>query len=146
MVAPANQSQPFDIPGPAGTPPKKYLLWPWLTAIGVLAVVYFGVLIANSSNTGQFKPVNSTLKATVVSCSFTGGDLPMATVGFTITNNSTVTRNATVHIEYRDLAGSRIDTDTSYVRNIAPGDTVRTEESTLLNASADHGTCGIALS
>jgi hypothetical protein len=39
-----------------------------------------------------------------------------------------------VKIEYRDGGGNRIDTDTAYVRNIAPGDTVRTDESTILDA------------
>jgi hypothetical protein len=49
----------------------------------------------------------------------------------------------TIGIEYRDSSGARIDTDTARVRNVAPGDTVRTEETTLLDAGAPTGRCQI---
>lgn len=58
-------------------------------------------------------------------------------------NDGSRSDSATVSIEYRDSAGARLDTDTASVRNIAPGDTARTEESTILDAEADSGSCRV---
>ncbi|MGN9894712.1 hypothetical protein [Micromonospora sp. L31] len=45
-----------------------------------------------------------------------------------------------LEVEYRDVSGARLDTDTAYVGSVPAGDTVRGEESTFLNASPGSGT------
>lgn len=96
---------------------------------GVAVAVLVGIVNAVSG------PAAKNFKAAVTSCEATGSTLPTATIGLTVTNTSDRVRSATVKVEYRDGAGNRIDTDTAYVRNIAPGDTARTEESTILDAA-----------
>ena len=58
-------------------------------------------------------------------------------------NNGDTTRSATVAVEYRDGDGARLDTDTVYVRSVAPGDTARSDESTFLDAEAVSVRCVI---
>jgi hypothetical protein len=129
-------------PGPPVKPPNPKLVF-WTSPAGIaimlgaVAILFLvGALMTRSSGGEATKD----LAATIVSCDFTGDT---ATVGFTVTNNGAATQNATVHIEYRDGSGNRIDTDTSIVRKIAPGDTARCQEQTLLDAPATSGTCQI---
>jgi len=64
--------------------------------------------------------------------------------GFTVTNQGDQTRDVAVRIEYRDGDAARLDTDTSYVRDVRPGDTVRAEERTDLDVlPSDVITCEI---
>jgi hypothetical protein len=70
-------------------------------------------------------------------------DLWVGEIELAVTNNGDETETAQVEFEYRDADGARIDTDTAYVRDIAPGDTVRTTESTYLDVGATNGTCEV---
>jgi hypothetical protein len=79
-------------------------------------------------------PAADAFDVSVTSCNATGTTLATATIGLSVKNTSSSTKSATVKIEYRDGSGNRLDTDTAYVRNIAPGDTVRTDETTILDA------------
>lgn len=129
---------------PTPRAPRKHGFWS--TGLGfavlmggglvVLVAVILGVAAVNRS-------AADALRVTVTGCKVTTGDLPSGTVEFTVTNTSSYTRTARIGIEYRDSSGSRLDTDTSVVRDIAPGDTVRSSESTLLDAGAADGTCRI---
>jgi hypothetical protein len=83
------------------------------------------------------------MKVAVTGCSFAStGSLQTAKVDFTVTNTGATARSASVGIEFRDGAGNRVDTDTAYVKTVAPGDTVRASESTILDASVEStGRC-----
>lgn len=74
----------------------------------------------------------SDLDATITSCEAAGRT---ATVTITITNRGSAARTAKVDIEYRDGSGARIDTDSVRLRDIAPGDTVRSSETTILDVT-----------
>lgn len=126
-------------PAPAGPPVKppnsKLVFWTSGTGVvcmlliaGVLVLTLVGVINRIEG------PASSNFDTAVASCEATTGSLATATVGFTIKNTSSKVRSATVQIEYRDGSGSRLDTDTAYVRNIQAGDTVRHDESTILDA------------
>jgi hypothetical protein len=82
------------------------------------------------------------LDTTVTGCTSTS---TVATVQFTITNTGSRSQGATVHVEYRDGTGAQVDTDTTVVGAIQPGDTVRKEESTILDSAPAGGsiTCRI---
>ena len=136
----APPGQPYG-PPPAYTPPQRQGFWstgPGIALILVGALLLFcfgrGAIRGSSSHDG-----GSDMRVEVTSCSFGDGD--RATVGYRVTNNGDSTETARVRIEYRDSSGDRIDTDTAYVRSIAPGDTVRGEESTLLDAPVSSGRC-----
>ena len=145
-IVPGYPQQPPPAYAPAGPPAKppnsKLAYWTSPTGIVLMltAAVFLiiGIALLTPSNAST---AAKDLDITIVSCNFTGGDLSTATVGFTVTNHGKSTRTVVLHFEYRDSAGSRIDTDTSTVRNIAPGDTVRAEEPTLLDGPATSGTC-----
>jgi hypothetical protein len=137
-------------PAPAGPPPPqatKTRLTFWTRGPGViLVVVALGlVLFGVYAVTGGLKPGSSSandVDVSITSCTFTGSDsLPSAKVGLTATNHGDRTRSVRVSIEYRDSSGARIDTDTARISGIAPGDTVRTEETTLLDAGTTSGRC-----
>lgn len=138
--------QPQQAPPPAKRPPTRLDFW--LKGPGIIVVIVVGGILlyglyAAFGSGGQ--PAKVSAEARVVSCEIdSSGSLPQAKVGLTVRNTGDKTRSFTVSIEYRDSAGSRIDTDTAYVRSIAPGDTARTEETTLLDASVSSGgTCAI---
>jgi hypothetical protein len=109
----------------------------WTRGPGIVLIVIaaglllFGIYVL----AGGLNPPKAHFDVAVTNCDATRGELPMATVGLSITNKTSTTRSAVVHIEYRDADGSRLDTDTSRVSSIAPGDTARTQESTLLDAA-----------
>jgi hypothetical protein len=137
------------MPGPPPGWPRPPKISFWSTTKGSFTIIgiIFGSLalitvafagIAYLSNQGS-----SSMDAKILSCSFAGDTLPTATVEYTIKNNGNSTRGATIHIEYRDSSGNRVDTDTARVRSIQPGDTVRSEEVTFLDASVSSGTCVI---
>jgi uncharacterized protein (TIGR02588 family) len=112
-----------------------------LITVGVTlgAVALMAGLIALNQLTS---PSADSLDVAVTSCE---GNSTTATIGFTVTNKGTKdVAVAAVRVEYRDGSGARLDTDTSYVRQIKAGDTVRGEEVTVLDA-APAGTleCGI---
>lgn len=149
------QPQPHWQPGyqpPLGPPPVQPPAPPssrrdfWLKGPGViLVVIAVGLaLFSISLLSGVMDKKKISADAKVVSCSLgAASSLQTATVGISLTNTGDKTRSFTVDIEYRDGSGSRIDTDTAYVRDVAPGDTVRVDESTLLDATVSSGTCEI---
>lgn len=124
--------------GPSASPPNpKLAFWTspagiisMLAIAGVLVLVLLGVVNRLSG------PASDNFTVAVTSCNATGStSVSTATIGLSVRNDSKQVRSATVKIEYRDGGGTRIDTDTAYVRNIQPGDTARTDESTLLDAA-----------
>lgn len=155
-VSPPPQYAPGPYPPPqqyAPYPPPYYPVPPakpqrfWSTPGGIILIVVGGV-IALCLGFGVIGAVGrivgaSDMKADITSCEFSGGMLPAATVGYTVTNSGDSTRSVRIKFEYRDSSGSRIDTDSAYVRDVAPGDTVRGEETTILNATVSSGKCAI---
>ncbi len=133
---PAVPGQPQYSPPPAKPVNPKLAFWTspagiisMLAIAGALMLVLVGVTNMISG------PASDNFKVSVTSCTADRSpSLATAKIGLSVTNTSKATRSATVKIEYRDGGGSRLDTDTAYVRNIAPGDTARAEESTLLDA------------
>lgn len=78
------------------------------------------------------------IKVTITSCE----DSPLgATVDMDVVNTGKRAVTATIGIEYRDEAGKRVDTDETIVKEIAAGDTVRTSEATILDASPAKLSC-----
>ncbi|MDH6463804.1 hypothetical protein M2302_004001 [Micromonospora sp. A200] len=135
---------------PAPVPPKRKSFW---SSTGGILTIVFGslalvvvvllctplVLLAMIGDRGDRAAV-SKMEVRVTSCEVFGS---VAKVGFSVKNIGDTTRSATLKIEYRDSAGARLDTTTSYVRNVAPGDTVRGEESTILDVPTTSGSCKI---
>lgn len=124
--------------GPPTKPPNPKLVF-WTSPAGIisiLAIAGVGVLVLLGIVNRVSGPAADNFTVAVTSCNATGSaNLATATVGLSVKNTSSRARSATVKIEYRDGGGARIDTDTAYVRDIAPGDTARAEESTLLDAA-----------
>ncbi|MFI2650218.1 hypothetical protein [Micromonospora fulviviridis] len=129
------------IQGPPGfyppPPPKKPSFWGStvgiLTIIGIcggaLLVICLGlVLIGGISD----RNAASKIDVQLTSC---GGSGSVAKVGYSVTNNGDQARRVRLDIEYRDSSGARLDTDTAYVGSVPAHDTVRGEESTILNAT-----------
>lgn len=124
-------------PPPVKPPNPKLVFWTsapgvisMLAIMGVLVLVLLGIINRIQG------PASDRFDLTVTSCSATTGTLPTATVSFTIKNTSSRAASATVEIQYRDGSGARLDTDTAYVTSIRPGETVRHDESTLLDGTA----------
>jgi hypothetical protein len=124
--------------GPPAKPPNPRLVF-WTSGTGVvimLLIAFVAVILLAGVVNRINGPASAAFDTTITSCEATGSStLATATVGLTVKNVSKSTKSATVKLEYRDGSGSRIDTDTAYVRDIAPGDTARTEESTILDAA-----------
>jgi hypothetical protein len=76
----------------------------------------------------------------VTSCTFTGST---ATVGLLVVNTGDAKRDVHVQVEYRDAGGTRLKTDETAAGTVAAGDTVRLDDSTVLDAPADGGTCTV---
>lgn len=129
----------------APAPPKSRLDF-WTRGPGIILIIVgvglvFAAIVAV---TGGLEPGGSSkakdLDVQMTSCSVSGS---VAKVGLSVTNRGDRTRSVRIGIEYRDGSGARIDTDTAQVSGIAPGDTARTEETTILDASATSGRCVI---
>lgn len=138
------QPTPYGPPAPAAPKPSRAQFWlrgPGLVLVIVVAgLAVFGIYaLAGGLTPGSAKADD--LSVTVTRCEFTDGSLPSAVVGISVTNGGSATHSAVISIEYRDGGGARIDTDTARVSNVRPGETVRTEETTLLDAAASSGTC-----
>jgi hypothetical protein len=150
-----NPHQPYSNyapPGYVAPPPPKtrkdfWLRGPGIVILFVAAGILIGVPLAiagiSTSPTGD-APAGSGFDVQVTSCEMTGDSLSSATVGLIVTNNQKRADSVRIEVEFRDGSGRRIDTDTAYIRDVAPGDTVKHEESTLLNATpTGRGTCQI---
>ena len=130
---------------PARPQPQRGPLW-WrrsdpvtrvivVVATALAPVIIGGVLlitmVSRSADRGEAVDVSLT------GCTFTGST---ATVAFTVVNNGSRDQTVRLRWEYRDASGARVDTDSTRVE-VPAGDTVRDEESTILNADASSGTC-----
>jgi hypothetical protein len=122
---------------PAPKPPNsKLVFWTSGTGVVLMLLIAFVAVIVLAGVVNRIQgPAGDKFGVTVTSCNATGTTLATATIGLAVRNTGKSTASATVKIEYRDGSGSRIDTDTAYVRDIAPGDTARTEETTILDAA-----------
>lgn len=138
---PPGQHPGYPPPGFYPPPPRKRGFWSSATGIltilglSIVAVVLFCGGLAAIGKVGDDRE-RSKIDARITSC---GGNEPVATVGYTVTNNGAKARRVRLDIEYRDSSGARIDTDTAYVGEVPAGDTVRGEESTILNAVPADG-------
>ncbi|WP_431895892.1 FxLYD domain-containing protein [Micromonospora haikouensis] len=125
-------------------PPKSF----WSSPGGILTIigiVFAGLLVVCGGLTVIGKVGDdaalSKIKVELTSCK--AGAIT-ATAGYTVTNQGDTARRVTLDIEYRDASGARLDTDTAYVGEVPAGDTVRGEESTVLNAEPEGAlTCKI---
>lgn len=110
----------------------------WTSGPGILSIFVIAgavLFLIGGIATRLDGPASKNFDVNVTSCNSTAGSLPTANIGFTITNTSGSPRSATIHIEYRDADGSRLDTDTSRVARLAAGETARQNESTLLDGT-----------
>ncbi|MFI6266170.1 FxLYD domain-containing protein [Micromonospora sp. NPDC051006] len=130
---------------PPRPPQKKHFL---ATPGGIFLVVFgtvalMGAICVGLVTVGRVSDNNAVkqLDVQVTSCT---GTSSVATIGYTVKNNGNEDRRVTLKVEYRDSSGARLDTDTAYVGSVPAGDTVRGEESTVLNASPGSSiTCKI---
>jgi hypothetical protein len=127
-------------PGRPQVSPKRYF-WTrgWglgLILFGAGLVVLIPLTLVYAVRSGPAAGAKD-ITVRVSSCSMDSAG--NATVGVMVGNIGARTISARLGIEYRDSAGARLDTDTLYVRNIAPGDTARSEEITNLDASTGVG-------
>jgi hypothetical protein len=114
----------------------------WTTLPGAVTIVIVLALLAVSvwSGAKQSRARTAKMLVEVTSCDFTGAT---AKVALTVHNSGSTKRSAQVSIEFRDVAGTRIDTGSATAREVAPGDTVHVEESTLLDVPTRSGTCHV---
>ncbi|MFG3710093.1 FxLYD domain-containing protein [Micromonospora sp. NPDC047730] len=118
------------------TAPKRQSFWAspggiFLIIFGSLALVGLicgGVLALGKLSSDR---ASGNLDAQVTSCNASSS---VAEVGVSVKNNGRETVDARVRFEYRDATGARLDTDSTTIRNITPGDTARANESTFLDA------------
>lgn len=158
MTSPQPPQQPHGYPQPSQYPPQPYAPPPgyyppkkksfWGSSAGILLIVFgsiavLGVVCVGLVTVGRITDSNAAKQIDVqlTSCGGTGS---VAKVGYTVTNNGSKARRVTLKLEYRDGSGARLDTDTAYVGSVPAGDTVRGEESTILNATSGSAiTCKV---
>ncbi|WP_200209564.1 FxLYD domain-containing protein [Micromonospora coerulea] len=127
-------------------PPRKKSFWGTPGGIFLIvfgSVAFLGFICVGLVTIGRISDRNAVeqLDVQVTSCTGTGS---VATIGYTVKNTGSEARRVTLKVEYRDASGARLDTDTAYVGSVPAGDTVRGEESTILNASTSGAiTCKI---
>ena len=107
-----------------------------LTIVAVIAAVAGLAWVGARSEKAEV----AKLRVEVTSCSFAG---KTATVGLLVVNTGDATRDVHVQVEYRDVAGARLGTDETAAGTVAAGDTVRLEDSTILDPPANDGTCAV---
>lgn len=136
-------------PPPARSRKDWWLKGPGLIVlIAALGVPLGLLLVLGGGNTGAGTPddIRKQITVQVSDCEMSGADgLNTAKVSLVVGNISQQTRSARIEIEYRDGNGRRLDTDTAYIRDIEPGDTVSHQESTILDGvpTGQGGTCAI---
>lgn len=130
---------------PTPKPPKPSRLNFWLKGPGVMVLIVIGglLLFAVTQLFDAVKPAPSgpSYSARVVDCSLDGRN---AVASIELTNTGDTERTFEILIEYRDGGGARVDTDRAFAFNVPPGEKVRLDESTHLNAETASGTCAIA--
>jgi hypothetical protein len=130
---------PPDRPSPTTSPgrPPIVLAWSKFPA-GLRVVVVVAALVAGffawQAVRGSGAPEG--VDVTVTSCTSSGSS---ATAGLEVVNNTSTTRSVRIGLEYRDASGARLDTDATWVRDLAPGDTARPSEVTFLGTEAPAG-------
>jgi hypothetical protein len=130
--------------GPAPVPPPgprgSRLNW-WLKGPGIMVLIVVGglILFVGYSLLPAVSP-GPKYSARVVDCALDGRN---AVASIELTNRGGSERTFEILIEYRDSGGARVDTDTAYAFNVPPGETVRLDESTHLNAEVASGVCDI---
>ena len=132
-------SVPLSIPGGPWKPKNRKEWWLKGPGIIVLIVVVIGTLGVLAGVLGERGAGSSDITVRITSCVLgeVGGK-----VGLEVTNGSGRTRTVRIGLEYRDGSGARVDTDTATVRGVRPGETVRHDEPTLLNAAVTgQGEC-----
>ncbi|MER7164480.1 FxLYD domain-containing protein [Micromonospora sp. NPDC000207] len=104
-----------------------------LTGIGCLALTMLicgGVIAAGAAMDRRgLDDIDAQLTACEIST------IGIGKIGYTVTNNGSAARRVSLKLEYRDATGARVDTDTARVGEVPAGDTVRGEETTILNAT-----------
>lgn len=154
---PAGQYPPPPPPyPPVAGPPHGYYPPPppvrksfWSSSGGILTIIgiCFGALVVLCGGMAVIGRAgdNAALSKIDVQLTSCGGTGSVAKVGYSVTNNGGQNRRVTIELEYRDSSGARLDTDTAYVGEVPAGDTVRGEESTILNATPANGavTCKV---
>jgi hypothetical protein len=131
-----------DLPEPAG-PRRTRKQSFWQTIPGAVTIVGIVALLAVVVWAGRREQAaeRAKLRVDVESCAFTGRTAVVRLAAF---NGSGATRTLHIELEYRDADGARVDRDSATARNVAPGDTVRVEERTLLDVPTTAGTCEVA--
>ncbi|MEV4620890.1 FxLYD domain-containing protein [Asanoa sp. NPDC049573] len=126
---------------PPSPRPAKQNFWTTWPGAATLAVILALLAVSVWSGARESRARTAKMLVEVTSCDFAGRT---AKVGLTVHNSGTTARSAQVAIEFRDAAGTRIDTASATAREVAPGDTVTLEESTLLDVPTESGTCHVA--
>ncbi|REF97238.1 hypothetical protein DFJ67_3235 [Asanoa ferruginea] len=121
--------------------PAKPGFWDTLpgvfTVLGLLALVTLVVLLRVGNGRSQ-----SDLVADIASCEFHGSSVA---VSLTIRNDGEEAGSARIEWEYRDAKGGVVGKDSVVVSDAAPGQTVRREVTTSLDAPTSKGTCEITV-
>jgi hypothetical protein len=130
------------------TPPTSSGRGRMIAVLSVLVAIVIGIVTLVVVRTIQKGPIGNSPASSNFSVAVTGCEADatagVAEVEVTVINRTDSTRSASIKVEYRDGSGARLDTDTVYVRNIAPHDTARSRESTFLDAPpAGQMTCAI---
>lgn len=119
--------------------PKNRREW-WTKGPGVfvLIVAVVGTLGGVAAVLGEVERADTAddIRVRITTCEL--GE-SVGTVGLEVTNSGDETRTVRIGLEYRDGSGARVDTDSATVRDVRPGDTVRHEEPTFLNAPVTGG-------
>lgn len=133
-----NPQHNYQAPRPPKLTPRDRAFWTKGPGVILTTVVVGGIIAAvlwlagmgpsSSPGPGGGEPVQVQLTG----CS---ADDFAAKAVLTVTNTGSRARTATIGVEYRDADGARLDTDTAYVRDIAPGDTVKHDETTILDGA-----------
>lgn len=118
----------------AERPPKKPFWNAQTIVVVVLGAIFLTCGVLYKTGSSASREAARSMKVTVTGCRTSGASLPAATIEFTVTNSGSTARGATLAVEYRDESGARIDTDTARVQTIAPGDTAKGSETTILDA------------
>lgn len=108
--------------------------------LGFVLLTVGGLMRAGASTDRQ---AYQDLFVAVTACSSTGTSPATAEVLYTVSNRGTQARAATVRIEYRDAAGSRIGADTGRLGPIAAGASVISGKSTVLRSAAASVRCRV---
>jgi hypothetical protein len=121
--------------------PAKQNFWTTLPGAATILVILALLAVSVWSGARESRARTAKMRVEVTACDFAGAT---AKVGLMVRNTGDAPRSAQIAIEYRDASGTRVDTDSATAREVAPGDTVRLEETTLLDVPTDEGTCRIA--